>query len=150
MLEWESGLIVGSNDGKETAWLGTAVGLTFVGAGIEAATGSAVLPLGVSMGNDVGNSVMSIAGIPVGAGVGLADRFIGDWMGAMYGELEGNAPTGEPAGRLLGGKLEAVMGAVGFTPIGSFVAPIGAGLMLGTFRRGAAAGMSVGAAVGKT
>jgi hypothetical protein len=102
------------------------------------------------MGNDVGNSVMSIAGIPVGAGVGLADRFIGGWMGALYGELEGNAPTGEPAGRLLGGKLEAVMGAVGFTPIGSFVAPIGAGLMLGTSRRGAAAGRSVGTSVDET
>jgi hypothetical protein len=42
------------------------------------------------------------------------------------------------------------MGTVGFTLIGRFEVPVGADEMLGTSRRGAAFGMSVGAAVSET
>jgi hypothetical protein len=103
----------------------------------------------ILVGNKVGNSDISIAGISVGASVGLADRFIVGWIGAVYGELVGNAPTGEPAGRSLGGKLGTAMGIVGFTLNGRFEAPIGADEMLGTSIRGAALGFSVGSAVGE-
>jgi hypothetical protein len=130
--------------------LGAPVGIepvTGLGAAIGIVLGCALRE--ILVGNKVGNSDISIAGISVGASVGLADRFIVGWIGAAYGELVGNAPSGEPAGRSLGGMLGAAMGTVGFTLNGRFEAPIGADEMLGTSICGAALGISVGSAVGE-